>query len=738
MRLVSEKGKVVGRARPIIVPAVIIIAISIILFAIFCLLQSRRLNTEAEAKEQSRLHTAFEADLSRMASEVNRTANLAGSPSEPATSELEIKHLRRITADHGSEQSLNQLFIIRRGAVAVAVGAGQDIDDSAYQSYAPWVSSRIEAASAIMGARLRGTVSGEADMSAGTTPELLSFLLADAIGSHILTVKEISGPAADAHATGMVVGVRHLTNQYLLELSHAANIGPLRSISAREPGQAILSVDLPQLGGVRRDIGWSPLRPGDAFLANVSMSMVILTALFVVLVALHTRRVMLELSSSEARARNIAGHDQLSGLPNRLLFAEILEHEIARQRLDGDGFALLYVDLDRFKEINDSLGHDAGDEMIREVSRRIRAALQPDDVIARIGGDEFALLVRGGGEISVCTKLAERLLAEMAKPFLLLHSEIKGGLSIGIAQCPLHAIERQDLMRKSDLALYRAKQGGRNRYVVYDDYMDAGLQASKKLEKELRIALSQNGLALHYQPIMSGDGLRIVAVEALARWPHPELGMIMPDCFIPLAEERGLILALGHFVMRRAMMDGLKWPSLRVAVNVSPIQFRSSEFVSRVKRCLAETGFEPSRLEIELTEGVLVEDAEQAKTAMNELRELGVRMSLDDFGTGYSSLIYLRQFPFDKIKIDRAFLRALEATGESAIIVHSVVHLGRALGLTVTAEGVETKEQQRFLQAVGCHELQGYLFASAQPAEVIDRLMRTNEPLGGMAATVAA
>ena len=728
MRLVSDKGKIVGVARPIIVPAVIIIAISIILFAIFCLLESRKLNTEAEANERSRLRIAVAADLARMSSGIGRLALM-----DPARGGPDSERLRQITANRGLPDFLDELFIARDGVVMAAAGEGRDIEDAAFQAYAPWVQSQVQAEAAIAGAQLRGTVGEASDALAETAAKTLTFVLADATGSHMVLAKEVFGDVSGAAARKtLIVGVRHLTNQYLLELSHAANIGALKSVASRDPSQALFALDVPRVGAANRELAWSPLRPGDAFLANVSMSMVILTALFAVLVALHTRRVMLELSLSEARARNIAGHDQLSSLPNRLLFAEILDHEISRQRLSGDGFALFYVDLDRFKEINDSLGHDAGDEMIREVSKRIRAALKPDDVIARIGGDEFALLVRGGSELSVCTALAVRLLAEMARPFALLHSEIKGGLSIGIAQCPLHAIERQDLMRKSDLALYRAKQGGRNRYVVYDDYMDAGLRASKQLETELRIALSQNGLAVHYQPIMSGDGLTIVGVEALARWPHPELGMIMPDRFIPLAEERGLILALGHFVLRRAMMDGLKWPGLRVAVNVSPIQFRSSEFVSRVKRCLAETGFVPSRLEIELTEGVLVEDAEQAKAAMNELRELGVRMSLDDFGTGYSSLIYLRQFPFDKIKIDRAFLRALEATGESAIIVHSVVHLGRALGLTVTAEGVETKDQQRFLQAVGCHELQGYLFASAQPAEVIDRLMLTNEPLAAM------
>jgi diguanylate cyclase len=240
------------------------------------------------------------------------------------------------------------------------------------------------------------------------------------------------------------------------------------------------------------------------------------------------------------------------------------------------------------------------------------------------------------------------------------------------------------------------------------------------VEDELRIAIEDDALVLHYQPQVSPDGKTVLGVEALVRWPHPTRGLIPPIQFISIAEERGLIVPLGEWVLRRACIDGLRWPNVTMAVNVSPIQFRHKEFVKNVKRILSETGFPPSRLEIELTEGVVVEDADAAEWAMMELKALGVHLALDDFGTGYSSLIYLRRFAFDKIKIDRSFLESMEATGESAILVHSIVHLGRALGLTVTAEGVETEEQHRFLQAVGCHELQGYLFSRPVPAHEID------------------
>jgi diguanylate cyclase len=278
-------------------------------------------------------------------------------------------------------------------------------------------------------------------------------------------------------------------------------------------------------------------------------------------------------------------------------------------------------------------------------------------------------------------------------------------------------------MRLADTALYEAKSEGRNRYRVFQRRMDETIRMRKVVEDELRQAIANDELVLHYQPVFSADGETIEVLEALVRWPHPKQGMIPPTSFISMAEERGLIIPLGEWVLRRACEDAKRWPHLRIAVNVSAIQFRHRDFVASVMRALAETGFDASRLELELTEGVVVEDADAAEAAMMELRALGVNLALDDFGTGYSSLIYLRRFAFDKIKIDRSFLESMEATGESAILVHSIVHLGRALGLTVTAEGVETPEQHRFLQALGCHQLQGYLFSKPVTADEIDRMV---------------
>jgi EAL domain-containing protein (putative c-di-GMP-specific phosphodiesterase class I) len=278
-------------------------------------------------------------------------------------------------------------------------------------------------------------------------------------------------------------------------------------------------------------------------------------------------------------------------------------------------------------------------------------------------------------------------------------------------------------MRLADTALYEAKSEGRNRYRLFQRQMDETIRMRKVVEDELRHAIENDELVLHYQPVFSADGESIVALEALVRWPHARRGLIAPTSFISIAEERGLVIPLGEWVLRRACEDGKRWPNVRIAVNVSALQFRHRDFVGSVMRAVTETGFEASRLELELTEGVVVEDADAAEAAMMELRAMGVHLALDDFGTGYSSLIYLRRFAFDKIKIDRSFLESMEATGESAILVHSIVHLGRALGLTVTAEGVETREQHRFLQALGCHQLQGYLFSKPVPADEIDLMM---------------
>jgi diguanylate cyclase (GGDEF)-like protein len=554
-------------------------------------------------------------------------------------------------------------------------------------------------------------------------------------GSAVLAA--VAVPVAQGSGFGIgpqalvVAGYERLAAPELRRLADLHAIEGLR-ISKDPPGEGAFGLEiLDGDGNPNAYLTWSPERPGDIMRERLIpltlFGSLVAIALFAFVIG-YIRWIARDLASSQEHAQNLLGRDPLSGLPNRLLFGERLDHELTRIDRSGGGLAVMFLDLDRFKDVNDTYGHQAGDELIKLVARRLEELLRASDTLARFGGDEFAVIQTGLRSQKDADALARRILDELTHPFEINGTPVSVGVSIGISIAPDNGIAREDLMRLADTALYQAKSEGRNRFRFFARQMDETIRMRKTVEEDLRQAIDQDGLALHYQPIFSADGQTIVGLEALVRWPHAKQGLISPARFISIAEERGLVIPLGEWVLRRACQDGQRWPGLRVAVNVSPIQFRHRDFVAGVMRVLKETGFEASRLEIELTEGVVVEDADAAEAAMMELRALGVNLALDDFGTGYSSLIYLRRFAFDKIKIDRSFLESMEATGESAILVHSIVHLGRALGLTVTAEGVETKEQHRFLQALGCHQLQGFLFSKPVPPDEIDRLLGLTGP----------
>ena len=491
---------------------------------------------------------------------------------------------------------------------------------------------------------------------------------------------------------------------------------------------AATSINEPEEGTAL--LAWNRVSSGSLSLeslASLGFTGIAIIGIYGLLVYLHIRRVTRELARSEAQAQHMAGHDALSGLPNRSLFSRALDTELGRIGRKGGGLAVMFLDLDKFKDVNDLYGHDAGDKLIVQVAGRLQQLVRGADTVARFGGDEFAIIQTNMRTIADAEVLARRILEELRRPFRIDETVVTIGCSIGISVAPDNGTEALGLMRSADISLYRAKNEGRNRYSFFEQEMNETLRLKKIVEDELRTAIEQKHLVLYYQPIVTTDGSRIVSLEALVRWNHPERGIIPPNQFIAIAEERGLISALGEWVLRQACLDARRWPGLNVSVNVSPVQFRQKDFVSAVARILEETGFDPARLELELTEGVVVDDADAAEAAIMDLRQMGVRFALDDFGVGYSSLIYLRRFAFDRIKIDKSFLESMEATGESAILVHSIVHLGRALGLEVTAEGVETEEQQRFLQAVGCHHLQGYLFARPTCVEDVTALIeRTN------------
>jgi diguanylate cyclase len=457
-----------------------------------------------------------------------------------------------------------------------------------------------------------------------------------------------------------------------------------------------------------------------AFKDRVNLLLLGLALLSRFAMAVQAYWVVSRLTESEAKAKQVAGHDVLSGLPNRFLFNELVDAEAARCKRKNCQSALFYLDLDHFKQTNDTFGHEVGDRTIVAVTERLSRVLRNGDHFARLGGDEFAVLQADVTDPRDCARLAQRMLDAMSKPFDIAGQQVFMGTSIGIALCPQDASDGQDLMRYADLALYRAKQGGRNRYAFFEAKMGEELRLRQNAEDELRAAIENDELVMLYQPIMAASGDKIVCVEGLVRWQHKAHGLLPADRFVGLAEDRGLIVPLGEWVLRHACRDAKRWPGLRFAVNVSPIQFRQKDFVATVEKILAETGTDPTRVELELTEGVIISDADLAERSMIDLRALGVRMALDDFGSGYSSLIYLRRFAFDKIKIDRSFLESMEMTGESAIIVQSIVALGRSLGLTVTAEGIETVEQARFLEALGCDELQGFLFSGPLTPDEMD------------------
>jgi diguanylate cyclase (GGDEF)-like protein len=441
------------------------------------------------------------------------------------------------------------------------------------------------------------------------------------------------------------------------------------------------------------------------------------------LVLRYMRFTAATIAAGENRLRYLALHDPLCGLPNRNFFSERLETVMANVKRGGSPAAVLYIDLDHFKDVNDTLGHPIGDELIRNVTLRLSRTLRGDDLVARLGGDEFAVITTSTSEAAALQEIAQRIIAKLCAPYSINGHTIVIGASVGIAVIDRRSGNAADIMRYADMALYRAKNEGRNRACIYDAVMDADLSQRKLVEQDLREAIEREGLKVLYQPIVNTSGEKIVAVEALARWPHPTRGLISPAEFIPIAEHSGLIIELGSQVLRLACLDGKAWPGISVAVNVSPLQFRQLDFVSVVERILKETGFDPTRLELELTESTLLGNLDNAEAAMRRLKALGVQLALDDFGTGYSSLLYLRRFRFDRLKVDRSFVLSIEKAPDAAAIVHAIVSLGRGLGMKVTAEGVETAEQHLFLRAAGVHCMQGFRFGTpSEPADITKRL----------------
>jgi diguanylate cyclase (GGDEF)-like protein len=436
-----------------------------------------------------------------------------------------------------------------------------------------------------------------------------------------------------------------------------------------------------------------------------------------------------ERRAAERRLADMARHDQLTGLPNRLLFAEHMRALLEDDDALEQGIALLCIDLDRFKTVNDTLGHPAGDALLRVVGQRLRGCTRATDLIVRLGGDEFAIVQQGQPEAA--TSLAQRVVTTLAVPFEIDGHRVAIGASVGIAVTGNDLATPDLLLKSADLALYRAKAEGRGVWRFFEADMDLRMQARRQMEFDLREAVALNQFELYYQPLMRGtEG--ISGFEALIRWHHPLRGLVNPADFIPLAEEVGLIPAIGRWVLHRACAEAAQWPArLKVAVNLSPSQFRGP-LVEEVTEALAASGLSPELLELEITESIMLGDEEHVLDTLHRLRALGTRIAMDDFGTGYSSLGYLRRFPFDKIKIDQSFVRNMTDRQDCLAIVRAVIGLGRSLGMSVNAEGVETLDQREALLGEGCLELQGYLYSKPKPsgeiAEMLDRLGCAAQP----------
>ncbi|WGR73052.1 MULTISPECIES: EAL domain-containing protein [unclassified Bradyrhizobium] len=430
-----------------------------------------------------------------------------------------------------------------------------------------------------------------------------------------------------------------------------------------------------------------------------------------------------ERRKAEARIAHMAHHDGLTNLANRELYQERLRDALEASPAPGRRVAVLCIDLDLFKNVNDSFGHPMGDRLLKQVADRLRSQVRGNNLAARLGGDEFAVIFPQASPNEI-SDFATGLISVLSAPYKIDGNEVVIGASVGIALSPGDGASSEDLMRNADMALYKAKQDGRGIHRFFEREMDHQAQKRREMELELRRAFANSEFELHYQPLIDIASDKISGFEALLRWRHPEKGMISPAEFIPVAEDLGLITSIGEWVLREACNEAAKWPrEIKLAVNLSPVQFRSRNLVQVVVSVLANSGLSPKRLELEITETVFLEESDANLAILHQLRDLGVSISMDDFGTGYSSLSYLRSFPFDKIKIDRSFVKDLAQRSDCVAIVRAISGLGRSLNITTIAEGVETTDQLDWLRAEGCNEVQGFLFSGAKPAAEIEQLL---------------
>jgi len=554
---------------------------------------------------------------------------------------------------------------------------------------------------------------------------------------HVVDLVKLNGLPAIVSVFPLISNTRYRLQQPGSEFLHISIVFLDADLASRLADQYVLTnarfslneardddhADYPMMNSAGRFVAffeWQQDRPGAQMLNETIPVLVIgflIAGILVFLLLDKLRRSSSALETGRRQAEYQASHDALTGLPNRAMFDVTLGQAILDLPKSEHALTLFMLDLDRFKQVNDTRGHQAGDALIQAVSRRLDELVKAPNTICRIGGDEFALICHYCSNEQEANGLAQRMIDIIDRPFDLAGSEVFIGVSIGIAQTLDSATDRSELIRKADIALYEAKAGGRNRAVIYKAEMNDVLQLKNTIEEELREALRRDDqLSVVFQPLVDRRSGRISGLEALSRWRHPILGHISPADFIPVAESTGLIEVLGEAVLRRACEIGRRWPGLTMAVNISPPQLRNPAFASKVFDLLAQTGMRAEDLELEITEGILLEDEHVTTETLRKCRSAGIKIALDDFGTGYSSLNYLKQYAVDRIKIDRSFVNQLADGGVSVAIVQAMVTLAHAMGIEVTAEGVETEEQREILAAMGCNTFQGYLFS--QPVDV--------------------
>jgi diguanylate cyclase (GGDEF)-like protein len=531
----------------------------------------------------------------------------------------------------------------------------------------------------------------------------------------------------------LLVSVKYIDNDFISEIGRSLLLGDFTLLP--EPALRDASVSQSFVGDDGIPIGyltWTTRRPGQ-----VLLTIILPLVAFGVLAAGMLSNAMFrrlrhasgKLAEREAQARHEAKHDALSGLPNRVHMVERIDGFLkGRMLATHDNRAVAaYLDIDRFKDINDTLGHHAGDQLIKLVAERLKNCLRQNDFLARFGGDEFVILCSPAGP-DASSALAERVAEAFAAPFPVNGQNIRVTASVGIALAPDNGLTADDLMRHADIALYEAKDRGRDRAVLFSDEMARQVERRRAIELDLRTAIESDMLCLHYQPIISSHSSEIVGLEALLRWRHPIHGEMSPADFIPIAENAGLLPSLGEWVLSHAMEDSKRWPHLEISVNLSPVQFRHVDLEATLRRLIVEHDVEPNRFVLEITEGVLLEATEHTNAILDALRSIGFKMALDDFGTGYSSLAYLCNFKFDKIKIDRSFVGRVSRIDISRTIIQSVVSIGRGLGMDIVAEGVETEFEAVMMTKLGCSELQGYYFSTPLAADEMSELLHTYQP----------